>query len=377
MISVKKADSMKQPFTLLCFAILFFLYLMEKTHVVAKSEQLLILIDLLEWPLYIGAFLGSLVKTRFNIKQLTCIILVCISFLITYLVTSFAELLKSALLVVAMKNVDFKKILLVMRNVLIASIFLTIIMYFTGISDAGIQRRGAISLGYVQANTLGFVLMLLTFLTLAHQERISRSTQFVLVMINVLGFLISDGRSSVLLSICAIILASNKYVLRLMEKHEWCVKLMALSTVLCGGFSFITAMLYPHSKIVQLLDNLFSSRIWLNYYNLNKYRLTLFGQNIQFWDMTSVVYNPIKNIYSTYMTVDNVYVSMILQMGLVSGVLVSILCYKAVIKHAKKKQYALIIILTLLSAYGIVENSVMSVYVCFPLLILSEQPLKH
>lgn len=364
----------KVSIQLLCFAMLFFFYMMKKTHVVANSEQLCNIIDLTEWVFYILAFFCAMIRTKFTKKQFVGIVVVCMAFLVTYLASGFAELLKSALIIVAMKDVDFKQTVRMVRVVLIFSILLTFAMFFLGISDAGVQRRNATSLGYIQANAVGFVFMLLTFMCLILQGGCDILTGLGLFVLNLVAFLLSDGRSAMLISISAIFL-SQKCFLRILEKYHWIVKLLAAAPVFCAIFSIGTAVLYPYSSFVQMLDPVFSSRIWMNYYCLSQNKITLFGQAVQLWDMVSLKYDPVRDAYFTFMTADNVYVSMILEMGMVSVALLLILYYRLIIRFAANKQYVPVVVLSLLSVYGIVEASVLSIYVCLPFLAYLSLPV--
>ena len=92
--------------------------------------------------------------------------------------------------------------------------------------------------------------------------------------------------------------------------------------------------------------------------------------------MTNKIYNSISDKWTTYMTVDNVYVGMLLQMGLLSTLLVFGAYYCLIKKFSILDEYPSIIVLSLLCIYGLVETSILSVYVCFPFLVLLNRDIE-
>ena len=370
-----KESTTKTSLPMLCISILFFIYLLEKTHIVYQSSTLIAIFDALEWPLYILAFMNAVKHSKYTYKEAFLVGGVCSCFLITYIVSGYAELLKGALIIVAMRKTKYKIIVETFIRVLIISFILTIILYITGISNAGVQRRGANSLGYMQANAVGFVLMMLTFLILIYKSNLNLSNRLGLVFLNLVGFIVSDSRSGFLMACLAIVFINN-FTFKVFNKVailQWIIKLLPFA---CLGITVITACLYPKNAIIQRFDAIFSSRIWLNYYNLTNHNITFLGQHVDLWNMTNKIYNSISDKWTTYMTVGNVYVGMLLQMGLLSTLLVFGAYYCLIKKFSILDEYPSIIVLSLLCIYGLVETSILSVYVCFPFLVLLNRDIE-
>ena len=102
---------------------------------------------------------------------------------------------------------------------------------------------------------------------------------------------------------------------------------------------------------------------------LKTYGFSLFGQNVTF-DMKELIENPVTHAWTSYMTVDCAYISMICTLGVVAAVLVCILYFFLVRKLVRNQAYATIIATTAILLYGITESSIISIYVFLPFLLL-------
>lgn len=366
---IKATPKRKATLPLLCLVVLFLIYMLEKIHVIYSDELIMRILNLVEWPIYLLAFAYSMVKIRYSRKELFMIFGVCGILAISFLVSGYAELLKGALLIVVLKNEDYVQIQKTMLRILLLTIMLTLFLYVTGLSNAGIQRRGKSSLGYFQANAVGFVLMMMTFLVLTSNDRITWKLRVELLAVNSLGFILTDGRTGFIVA-CAAIFLINKPFMRFMRKHRFVLVILMGIPILCCTLTIVSALLYPKSLQMQMLDKLVTGRIWLNYYNISHHSIQLFGQNVTLWNMTDSFYNPVTKAWSTYMTVDNMYVTMLLQMGVLSTAIVFIAYGRLNKKLFACGEYRSAIILCLLCIYALMENAVMSIYVCYPFMML-------
>ena len=106
-----------------------------------------------------------------------------------------------------------------------------------------------------------------------------------------------------------------------------------------------------------------TNRVFLNWFLLQKSRLSLWGQNIQL--IYTGVYNPIRNEWNITTTVDNAYFLSIMVMGIVPTILFA-LGYINVIKIAwKKKQVAVLVIAVIFALYGMSEVKTISIFFNF------------
>ena len=121
----------------LCFCILFLIWCLKKTYLFSGSIATQVF-DILEWPLYLLGFINGFLRARFRLREFLIIAVVGIAFMITFLVTGNAELLKSMLLVVIMSQENYGKIINNTYKMYVFSIVLTIALYILGLSDAGV-----------------------------------------------------------------------------------------------------------------------------------------------------------------------------------------------------------------------------------------------
>ena len=368
--SIDKTVSISVP--TLCFCILFLLWCLKKTYLF-NSPIIIQVFDILEWPIYLIGFISGFFRARFRRRELVITAVVGAASMVTYFVTGTAELLKSVLLIVIMSKENYGKIINRTYYVYIFSIVLTILLYILGLSDAGVQRRGATSLGYNQANAVGFICMMLTIYAFQKSPIRTKKTKIGLIVVSIIGFIISDSRTGCLLAVL-VLLFSNMKVYSWIHRHKTVQLILALFPCFCFAFSIGTAMTYTTNIISQLLDTLFTSRIWMNYYLLKTYGFSLFGQNISV-GLTELIENPVTHAWTSYMTVDCAYIGIPISLGVVTAVLVCILYFFLVKKLVKNQAYATIIVTTAILLYGITESSIVSIYVFLPfMLLLNKHP---
>ena len=368
--SIDKTVNISVP--TLCFCILFLIWCLKKTYLFS-SPMVMQVFDILEWPIYLLGFVNGFIRAHFRLKELVITVVIGAAFMVTYFVTGNAELLKAVLLIVIMSQENYAKIINYTYYLYIFSIVLTISLYILGLSDAGVQRREATSLGYIQANAVGFICMMITIYAFQKSPIKTKVAKIGLIVVSIIGFILSDSRTGCLLAVL-VVLFSNMRVYSWIHQHKIIQWLLALFPCFCFAFSIGTARTYTTSIISQLLDTLFTSRIWMNYYLLKTYGFSLFGQNISV-GLTELIENPVTHAWSSYMTIDCAYIGIPISLGVVTAVVICILYFFLVKKLVKNQAYATIIATTAILLYGITESSIVSIYVFFPfLLLLNKNP---
>ena len=193
---IQKARKQRITLPIFCFLLLYAIYLSKRIYIINNSSTVLKMLDFMEWPIYGVIFVKTILNEKYKVRELLLIIGTCIIFFMNFCMTGYAELLKGTLLVVALRKTDHRELFKCMYYVLVISIAFTVLLYLLGLSDAGIQRRGATALGYTQANSVGFVLMMMTFLAIAKKSQITQRQTLVLFLLNVIGFILSNSRTS-------------------------------------------------------------------------------------------------------------------------------------------------------------------------------------
>lgn len=375
-LPLKRTKSTTVSIPIFCFGMLYFIYYLKRTYLVASSPLIFNILDYTEWPIYIFIFFYEIIKAKFRIRDLILIFFVGCIFLFGYISAGYAELLKAMMIIVALKNVDFHKLFDVMYRILAVSIALTVLLYLLGLSDAGIQRREANALGYAQANSIGYVLMALILLTIVRKEKVGLWNKILLALLNLAGFILSDSRMGFLLA-CVALLFSNSRIYALIKKKRFIEFALSVLPAILMMFSLFTAVLYRKNAFVQWLNSLFNERIVMNSYILMTKGISLFGQPIEYHGLTTeAIYNPVTKSWSHFMTIDNAYVCLIIEFGLITTIVFGIIYFKLMQNLFKYGAINIAFVMTIISLYGVTESSIISVYVAFPFVLLLNERLK-
>lgn len=376
-LPLKKKKTVTISLSIFCFGILYFIYCCKKTYLVVSNPTILNVLDYAEWPLYIFIFLNAIAKAKYKIRELMLTAGIGFIFLMGYFATGYAELLKAMMIIVALRNVNYKELFDAMYRILAVSIALTVLLYLLGLSDSGVQRRGANALGYAQANSVGYVLMVLTLLTIVKKDKVNPWNKILLALLNLAGFIIADSRTGFYLA-CVALIFSNSRIYTFIKRKRFIQNVLTVLPVILMIVTLSTAVLYESNVFVQGLDVLFSARIAMNNYILMSKGITLLGQPVQYHGLTSeAIYNPVTQSWSHYMTIDSAYMSLIVEFGLLATIVIGIAYFKLMNKLFKYDALSIAFAMTIISLYGLTESSIISIYVAFPFLLLLNDRLKN
>ena len=367
-LPLKKTSSTTISLSLFFFGILYFIYCCKKTYLVVSTPFIFNILDFAEWPIYIFIFINAIIKSKYKVRYLMLIFCAGCIFLLGFASTGYAELLKALMIIVALKNFDYHKLFDVMYRILTFSIMFTVVLYLLGISDAGVQRRGASSLGYSQANAVGYVLMALTLLIIVRKDKVSSWNKVILALLNLGGFILA----------CVALLFSSSRIYMFIKRYRLIQNILAVLPVILMIATILTAILYQSNVFVQWLDVVFSARISMNSYILANKGVALFGQTVEYHGLlTEAIYNPVKQTWSNYMTIDNAYMSLIIEFGGVATIVVGMAYFKLMKKLFDFGAINIALVMSIISLYGIAESSIISIYVAFPFLLLLNDRLKN
>lgn len=356
------------------FGILYFIYCLKRTYLVVSSPLIFNIMDYAEWPIYIFVFINAIIKSKYKIRDLLLIFCVGCIFLLGFVSTGYAELLKAMMIIIALKNVDYHELFDVMYRILIISIVLTVLLYLLGLSDAGIQRRGANALGYAQANSVGYFLLALTLLTIVRKGKVGLWNKVILVLLNLVGFIIADSRTGFYLACITLLISSNR-IYTFIKRHRLIQIILTVLPAILMFATILTAVLYQSNALVQGLDVIFNARISMNSYILTNKGVSLFGQPFEYHG--EAIFNSVTQGWSHYLTIDNTYMSLIIEFGLIVTIVVGIIYFKLMKKLFKYGAINIAFVMTIISLYGLTESSIISVYVAFPFLLLLNDRLKN
>ena len=120
------------------------------------------------------------------------------------------------------------------------------------------------------------------------------------------------------------------------------------------------------SPFVQWLNDLFSTRIWLNWYALNNFDITLFGQVVDF--QITGVHNTLTDNWNVSTTIDCTYVAGLIRFGLVGIALWLFATYQATKRSWERGGVAAACAAFALAACAFTESQLMDPLIFFPIL---------
>ena len=365
-LTIEKMDFRK---TKLIYIILFLLVFMNKLttiYVFSQMEFLGTVIDFVQVPMY-GGLIYIIVQKKYSLKELMTFLVVGILLLIGYVVSGQAAYFKGFLLIIASKNIPYRKILNVCRKALTFVLGLGIFLFLIGISNAEILRRGASGLGFGHPNVTAQLIMIIILLWASEKAGKLKLIHYIGIELGgLITFLLTDSKTStiVILLIPLVMVFSEKIMSR-----TWYSKvpkfLMTYSQLLVTLFTYLSARFIETSNMLKMLDLVFKNRLFLNYYALNKFGIKLFGQNVTLRDNSGTIYNNIHGWYNWNVTCDSSYMVTLLVMGLIPTVIILIGYILLMKKAIKRHNYMIMSVALLLAIYSFCESQMLEVYSSF------------
>ena len=365
-LTIEKMDFRK---TKLIYIILFLLVFMNRLTTIYVFSQMKFLgtvIELVQIPMYAG-LIYIIAQKKYALKELVTFFVVGILLFIGYIVSGQAAYFKGFLLIIASKNIPYRKILNVCREALTLVLGLGIFLFLIGVSNAGISRRGAIGLGFGHPNITAQLIMIIFLLWTSEKAGNLKAIHYIGIELGgLITFLLTNSKTSTIV-ICLI-----PFVMKFSEKvmsRMWYSKvpklLMTYSQLLIMLFTYLSAKFLETSNILKTLDLVFTNRFFLNYYALNKFGIKLFGQNVTLSDNSGTIYNNIHGWYNWSVTCDSSYIVTLLVMGLIPTVIILVgyilLMKKAISRH----NYMVMSVALLLAIYSFCESQMLEVYSSF------------
>ena len=365
-LTIEKMDFRK---TKLIYIILFLLVFMNKLttiYVFSQMEFLGTAIEFVQVPMY-GGLIYIIAQKKYSLKELMTFLVVGILLLIGYVVSGQAAYFKGFLLIIASKNIPYRKILNVCRKALTFVLGLGIFLFLIGISNSGISRRGASGLGFGHPNVTAQLIMIIILLWTSEKAGKLKPIHYIGIELGgLITFLLTDSKTStiVILLIPLVMVFSEKIMSR-----TWYSKvpkfLMTYSQLLVILFTYLSARFLETSNMLKTLDLFFTNRLFLNYYVLNKFGIKLFGQNVTLRDNSGTIYNNIHGWYNWSVTCDCSYMVTLLVMGLIPTVIILIGYILLMKKAIKRHNYMIMSVALLLVIYSFCESQMLEVYSSF------------
>ena len=200
-------------------------------------------------------------------------------------------------------------------------------------------------------------------------------------MLAIEGFLfyLTNSRTALALAILLVALMMVARYAPTSWRKAKTVKVLGIGSVLIvTAFTIVLCILYdPEISWMNQLDSLLSGRLRLSHEALQKYGISLLGQDVAFGGGSN--YNRMTGEWVTSanaLVVDNMYVRILVQCGLLFFLTSLALCAAATRQLYKQNQLRMLAIVWVIALYGMMENC--SSYLYFDIfLFLLSMPLTH
>ena len=284
---------------------------------------------------------------KFNKKVFLVMILLFLMGVYTYYYYRDFTIMKFLILAYCIKNIEFDDLIKKDFYIKMAFFIIILILSFLNLCEkTSFIREDKIryTLGFIHPNTAGFYIMILTFEYLyINRSKISYKHLILLVIIILLTNIITNSRSSVIaLTMMLVSLMFYKFIVNKVFNFRIVRFIIKNMVLILTMISFIIVVGYA---------NKFGWAIWINeklsnraFYILNvlnSYDITLVGNFLP----------------ESVIILDNQYILFLLNFGILFYFIYYALFYIKFKQLFNEKQYFLIIILSILLIYGLMEKT--------------------
>lgn len=300
-------------------------------------------------------FILSFFINKFSYKELIIYVFALAIGLISYLKTENTVILTLLLVIFSAKNINIRNVLKIIFYINLSLVIIHILFYCVYVVSGGkfvkTFNRGSIirySFFYVHPNTFSmYVFWTLCLYFYLFYERIGYISYFVTVLISCFIYFFPNSRTGALETLILLILLIFMKKNKRKAKNK---KILNATFIYLFLFMFFNIDYYfIQNPIVQKLDNILSSRITLGKIIVDKYGITMFGSDIT-TNHSQVIIN--NNYYNNVTTLDCMYTSLLLYLGIIPTIIYSILLIKTSKLLSSKENIFLILLLF----YGISET---------------------
>lgn len=348
-------DSSNKLYLFSLFIILIFYNITSTTFDINSVKFLPLICSAIRYLFLFIIALKALFLSDYTLKELIIISLIGCMLLISAYISKENALLFSFILIIGAKNCNLKRIAKVYFYTYIGIVALVFILYFLGIlTEFGMYRGDSarFAMGFNHPNLLGrLILVIIISAVLLFKDKLRKVHYIAFVLAMLFVWFVPQCRSVFLCMIVLAILSLANHFKLMQNKaiQNIIISAVPIITIVC----LICAALYnPDSKIWILIDNFSSGRIYFSNLCYEMFGYTsLFGQNvIPFLDDTALI-------------IDNCYIRLICEFGIVALYMFCHINSAATKKAFDNKRFDIAIILAVMGIFGIFElHSYVAVY---------------
>ena len=268
--------------------------------------------------------------------------------------------------------VDYKKIIKTMKSTwtgcLVTVVFLSLMRIIPTVGSVRETGEVRMSLGFVHANTLGFILFIIGLLIFVDSYEVrSRNSFITLLLLTAVDFYIANSRTTTLLLLIMDIVIATKVFKNDMISHflnkKWVRNLLLIFVIALIGFTGWFATSYNGSGRLLQLNRLLNNRVQNGSYYMSLYGISLFGKNIPEFVLWK------DNFTQLYL--DNGYLLMLIKYGVIATVIYVMMILQSARKAIRVKNIAMVVAIGLIAVSLFTEQSALRWCFCPILMYMS------
>ncbi|MCC4414510.1 hypothetical protein LMB68_09225 [Limosilactobacillus reuteri] len=364
----------KDSIYFICLFLFVLIESLQKIYFFAQNEMVAVLSSIIS--LFVGITLTVIcLAGKYSARTFFLLIFIGSLLFIGYINSKMSAYLIGFLFLVSGTNVDIRSILKTIRYAISISIIISLFLYFIGLSDIGIARRGYNGWGFVHPNVAGQVFMLVILLWIAeHYLTLNLFRINTILIIGELFIFLLTGSRTVLITMTALVALLPLFrKIFVKNSDNLVVKISELINPISLMLTFATAKFLYYVPFFQRLDSLMVNRIFLNSFALEKFGIRLFGQNSDL-KTEGTVYNSLRNVYwNAGITVDSTYMTSLLTMGLIPTLIWTVAYVLMMKRVAETKNYIFFTIALVLCFESFMETGMLTIYNNFAFFFLTAE----
>lgn len=324
-------------------------------------------IYLLSYGLACIVLLYKIINDKFTKKEITVMAVIIIIGILDFILGKTTTFLFLAITLCGLKNVDLKKTIKIVLIVRIVTFTLMVILSIIGIipaNDIEFYRNGEFitrhSLGYDYPNTthLSFAIIIALFVYV-FWNKIKLQHILLLEVINIGMYFLTYSRTGfIVITTLMIIVIIFKYLKKLQNIMAFIFKYLYW---IMFAITLISAIGYSHIEILNTINEIFTGRIeYMNKLIMN-FPIPIIG----------------KEIYNSYANIDNGYISMLYQGGLIAFAFISYYMTRISNNFYKEKKYKELILISFFIINAFTESFFMSISMNISLIFFATELFKE
>lgn len=303
-----------------------------------------------------------IILKKYTLKMFSLLILSLLYGVLNYYLSGYTDMVILLLTTYIADKIDFDRIIKVLfweKLVIFCTLNLFAVSGIIGMTEMSVNKfftaATAYGPGYGSTNVYGCQAGVIIMLYWAvNRYRLNKIRIIVPWVLEIGIYLICRSRTGFLLASFAMIVL---LICNAPKNHSKLKKLLTIAYPLILTINFGMIYLFPrlggygNPVMAFINDGVFNGRIGLAMMNLNTYRVSLLGTEI---DSSIVAAN---NVYSA---LDNGYTILLLYYGIVGLIWYSYIQISTVRKLAKLNEVVLMLVITIINAWGMYEGQMVS-----------------